>query len=139
MRHYQFIPWPGFDLSKALRKSQQRSMCKVNWGSFKYYVIKILTLLEPTHPVCNQTLLTKSIDSMLVHTHLAYHTHPLDYLIFQRPFDKISQDGNIICWFKAWVGLFLIIAWYQVIIVISQPLINLSKKYDVNSKFISKY
>ena len=28
-------------------------------GSFKYYVIKILTFFKPIHPVCNQRLLIK--------------------------------------------------------------------------------
>ena len=34
-------------------------------GPFKYYVIKILTILDPTHSVCNQTLLIKQAYLML--------------------------------------------------------------------------
>ena len=45
-------------------------------GPFKYYVIKILTILDPTHPVCNQTLLIKQTNFMLLCNHLAYPIHP---------------------------------------------------------------
>ena len=44
-------------------------------GPFKYYVIKILTPFDPTHPVCNQTSLIKQTNSMLLRNHLAYPTH----------------------------------------------------------------
>ena len=40
-------------------------------GQFKYNVIKILTLFDPTHPVCNQTLLMKQTFLMLLSNHLA--------------------------------------------------------------------
>ena len=40
-------------------------------GPFKYYVIKILTFLDPNHPVCNQTLSIKDSIFMLLHNHLA--------------------------------------------------------------------
>ena len=33
------------------------SLLEQHKGPFKYYVIKILALLDPTHPVCNQRLL----------------------------------------------------------------------------------
>ena len=46
-------------------------------GPFKYYVIKILTLLDPTHPVCNQSLFIKQRNFMLLRNHLAYPNHPL--------------------------------------------------------------
>ena len=51
-------------------------------GPFKYYVIKILTFLDPTHLVCNQNLLIERVICMLLRNHLAYPT-PLDYVIFE--------------------------------------------------------
>ena len=41
-------------------------------GLFKYYVIKILTLLNPTHQVCNETLSIKHTICMLFHNHSLY-------------------------------------------------------------------
>ena len=41
------------------------------WGPIRYCIIKILTLLDPTHPVCNQILLIKQKNLMLLCNHLA--------------------------------------------------------------------
>ena len=58
------------------RIEKQRKIDDEQQGPFKYYIIKILALLDPTHPVCNQTLLIKKTNFMLLHNHLAYPIHP---------------------------------------------------------------
>ena len=58
----------------------------MNQGPFKYYVIKIWTLLDHAYPVCNKTLLIKQTNLTLLFLHLAYPNHPpgpLDYVIFE--------------------------------------------------------
>ena len=54
-----FFPKTVWLLSFHLRYQKLVTFCFKNKGPFKYYVIKILTLLDPTHPVCNQSLLIK--------------------------------------------------------------------------------
>ena len=46
----------------TFRTLENPAYCK---GPFKYYIIKILTFLNPTHPLCNQTLLIKHKNFML--------------------------------------------------------------------------
>ena len=76
----EYIPLQFFESIFYLSQVQYIFSFCFAIGPFKYYVIKILTFLDHTHPVCNQTLLIKHT----LFSNLAYptHSHPLDYEIF---------------------------------------------------------